>query len=440
MTQPRDTDAPPESGAGDDLSGAATTGQLQSDLEALRMNRSGDAAPVRRRRPGRGRRIALTLAVLVALVLAAAWGLAGRTRPVTVARARVGDASAAASVPVLSAAGYVVPGDKIVEIGCRVPGRVARFLVDEGDRVAAGQLLVELDPRPFRHALEQAEAVLASSRARLALARHELARGRNLERKDFLSPQELDRRMNEEQSAAAAVEGAEAAVASAKLDLEDSALRAPTPGIVLAKLKEAGEIAVPGGFAGSGDLVRLANMEDVRAEVDVNESDLARIRIGQRAEVTPDAFPEVHFPATVVRLDPQVDRQKGTLKIEAKLAESDARLLPDMSARVSFLADPESVAFQGPVVLLPTAAVRRAVDGRSYVWVVEGGRARQTFIDTAGLVGEDVRVVKGLAGGEEVVVGEPPEKDGERVTPAAEEPPLSETPSARLLVTTRWWS
>jgi len=407
-----------ESGSRDARS-AEAKGQLRSDLEALRMDRSGDAAPLRRRGPRRRRRTVLALVAVVVVALAAAWFLAGGARPVTLARVRVGDARAAASVPVLSAAGYVVPGDKIVEIGCRVPGRVARFLVDEGDRVVAGQPLVELDPRPFQHALEQAEALLASARARLALARHELARGESLVKQEYLSPQELDRRRNEERAAAAAVSGAEASVASAKLDLEDSVLRAPTPGIVLAKLKEAGEIAVPGGFAGSGDLVRLANMEDVRAEVDVNESDLARIRIGQRAEVTPDALPDAHFPATVVKLDPQVDRQKGTLKIEVKLAEPDPRLLPDMSARVSFLADSENAAPQGPVVLLPSGAVRRGVDGRTYVWVVAGGRAHQTFVETAGLVGEDVRVVKGLAGGEDVVVGDPPEKDGERVAPVA---------------------
>jgi len=399
---------------------ADADGRRRSDLEALRMDR-GDAASPPPRRGGRRRsRRGLYLAVATALLALGAWLLlAGRARPVTLARVVAGDAAAAASVPVLSAAGYIVPGDKIVEIGSRVPGRVGHFLVEEGDRVVAGQPLVELDARPYEHALARAEARLASARARLDLARQELARGRSLEKQDYLSLQALDRRENEAREATASVDEAEAALESAKLDLDDTVLRAPTAGIVLAKLKEAGEIAVPGGFAGSGDLVRLANMDDVRAEVDVNESDLARIRIGQRAEVTPDALPDERFPAAVVKLDPQVDRQKGTLQIEVKLETPDPRLLPDMSARVSFLADPEQGAKQGPVVQLPSAAVRRGVDGRTYVWLVEGGRAEKRFVETAGLVGEDVRVVKGLVGGEDVVVGDPPEKDGERVAPAA---------------------
>jgi len=400
--------------------GAEADGQRRSDLEALRMDRGAAASPPPRRRGPRRRRRRLLLAAAAVVLALGAWLLfVGRARPVSLARVVAGDAAAAASVPVLSAAGYIVPGDKIVEIGSRVPGRVGHFLVEEGDRVVAGQPLVELDARPYAHALAQAEARRASAHARLELARHELARGRSLEQQDYLSPQELDRRENEARAATAGLAEAEAAVAGAKLDLEDTVVRAPTAGIVLAKLKEAGEIAVPGGFAGSGDLVRLANMDDVRAEVDVNESDLARIRIGQRAEVTPDALPDERFPASVVKLDPQVDRQKGTLQIEVKLEAPDPRLLPDMSARVSFLADPEARAERGPVTQLPSEAVRRGVDGRTYVWLVEGGRARKRFVETAGLVGEDVRVVKGLVGGEAVVVGEPPAKDGERVVPAS---------------------
>ncbi|HVP30983.1 MAG TPA: efflux RND transporter periplasmic adaptor subunit [Myxococcota bacterium] len=393
-------------------------GQLRSDLEALRMDRAEQASPPPRRgRARRSRRPVWIAAGALALGIAVWLLLGGRARPVTLARVSAGDPAAAADVPVLSAAGYIVPADKIVEIGSRVPGRVARFLVEEGDRVTAGQALVELDARPYQHALDEAEARLAGARARVALARQELSRGRNLKEREYLSPEELDKRTNEEQGASAALAEAEAAVERAKLDLDDTVLRAPTAGIVLAKLKDAGEIAVPGGFAGSGDLVRLANMQDVRAEVDVNESDLGRIRMGQRAEVTPDAFPDLRLAAAVVKLDPQVDRQKGTLKIEVKLAAPDPRLLPDMSARVSFLGDATASGQTGPVVQLPSAAVRRGVDGRTYVWTVADGRAHKVFVRTAGLVGEDVRVVDGLTGGEEVVVGDPPEDDGERVAP-----------------------
>ncbi|HBZ70503.1 MAG TPA: hypothetical protein DEP35_12540 [Deltaproteobacteria bacterium] len=211
----------------------------------------------------------------------------------------------------------------------------------------------------------------------------------------------------------------EAALEQAEVNLEYTILRAPTDGVVLAKLKEAGEIAVPGGFAGSGDLVRLANLHDLRAEVDVNESDLSLVHLRQRAQVTPDADPNAHYAAEVVKLYPQVDRQKGTLKVEVRVLEPDGRLLPDMSARVAFLPDlPAAGSANRKAILVPATALRRDNDGRSYVWVVQGGRARRCEVETAGMVGDRVRITQGLAGEEKLVVGAPPAREGARVSVA----------------------
>ena len=83
--------------------------------------------------------------------------------------------------------------------------------------------------------------------------------------------------------------------------VDDRCVRAEPFPAVLAKLKEVGEIAVPGGFAGSGDLIRMANLEDLRGQVDITESELAKVRMNQRAEVTPDAYPDHKYPAHVVK-------------------------------------------------------------------------------------------------------------------------------------------
>jgi RND family efflux transporter MFP subunit len=185
--------------------------------------------------------------------------------------------------------------------------------------------------------------------------------------------------------------------------------------VVLAKLKEVGEIAVPGGFSGSGDLIRLANLTDMRAEVDVNEADLNRVHLGQPAQVTPDAYPDAHYAAEVVKLYPQVDRQKGTLKIEVHVIEPDAKLLPDMSARVTFLQPADPAAAAEPAVLIPAAAIQRDAQGNSYVWVVTDGRVRQQRVESAGGVGDKVRIRNGLQGGEALVVSGTPTRDGQRV-------------------------
>jgi RND family efflux transporter MFP subunit len=389
--------------------------RLRADLESLRMNRETEAAPTRRKAPRRRRWPWLVLALLVVAGVVAQ--RMSRAQPVRTVRAVASAEAANQPVPVLSGAGYLVPGDKVVAVGARVPGRVARYLVDEGDHVKQGQALVELDDREYRAAVDRNRARLASARARAELARLELGRGRELRARDSVSMRELDVRTNELALAVAGVDEAEAALREADLNLEHTVLRAPSDAVVLAKLKEAGEIAVPGGFSGSGDLVRLANMTEVRAEVDINESDLPRIRMKQRAEVTPDALPDVRYAAEVVKLYPQVDRQKGTLKVEVRLDQPDVRLLPDMSARVSFLGDAPAPGSQGPQVLLPADAVHRGTDGRSYVFVVTDGVAKQVFVEQSGLMGDSVRISSGLKGEETVVVGEPPARDGQRVQP-----------------------
>lgn len=358
--------------------------------------------------------IAIALAVAAG---AAAFLLSGRPVRVTVATAaRVAPGDAIA--PLLSGSGYIVTGDRYVSIGVRVPGRIERYFVEEGQTVKQGDALVALDDRDYRAAVARTEAALALARANRDLADNELRRGEALRRTGVISTQEHDVLRNKAEVARAAIAQVEAELNQARVNLDYTTLRAPTDGVVLAKLKEVGEIAVPGGFSGSGDLIRIANLSDIRAEVDVNESDLGRVRMGGRADVTPDAYPDARYAARVVKLYPQVDRQKGTLKVEVKLLEPDGRLLPDMSARVSFLPEtaPEG-AREEPAVLVPSSAVRREGD-ESFVWTVRDGRAVRTPIAVAGDVGDRVRVGRGLAGGETVIVGDVALRHGQRVDAA----------------------
>lgn len=387
--------------------------KLRADLAALRMDR--EAAPPAAATLTRGR-LPWKWAIAVLVILVGVVWVSRRAAPVNVAPAAVTDAAALADTPVLSGSGYIVPGDRVVSIGTRVPGRVERFLVDDGSIVKAGDALVQLDDREYQSTLARTRAQLEVARANAKLARSELARGTELAEQRYLAPDELDLRRNKVEVSAATVKELEAAVAQAEVNLEYTVLRAPTDGVVLAKLKEAGEIAVPGGFSGSGDLVRLANLADLRAELDVNESDLAQIHLGQRALVTPDADPTVRYAAQVVKLYPQIDRQKGTLKVEVRILQPDGKLLPDMSARVSFLPDaPPPGAAPERAVLVPSAALRRESDGRTYVYTVEDGHARRHDVEVSGVVGDRVRIARGLEGGEALVVGTPPPSDGARV-------------------------
>ena len=177
----------------------------------------------------------------------------------------------------------------------------------------------------------------------------------------------------------------------ARVSLEYTTLRAPRRGVILAKLKEVGEIAVPGGFSGSGDLIRMANLDDLRGQVDVTESELAKVRLGQRAEVVPDAYPDRRYAAHVVKLYPQVDRQKGTLRVEVQIEQPDDFLWPDMSARITFvepLAPTPAAARASSSPAAPSAATRDA----PFAWAVVDGRVRRTPLTLGRDFGDQVQV------------------------------------------------
>ncbi len=394
---------------------------LRDELHSLRIDRKAVA------RGGPPRWVWLSAAALL-VVLGGyfVWrATLGRTPVVHVAFAARSAPGAAGAGPVLTGSGYVVTGEKYISIGVRVPGRVDAYLVDESERVSKGQALVQLDRRDYDAAMVQANAGLELARATLELKGVEVERLRALRSQDVASQSQLDVKESELRVAAAQVRQAEAAISQARVNLDYTTLRAPSDGVILAKLKEVGEMAVPGGFAGSGDLIRMANLADMRAEVDVNEMDLAKVRLGQAAEVVPDAFPERKYAATVVKLYPQVNRQKGTLKVEVGIPEADEWLRPDTSVRIIFQGDaaPAAADSASALVTAPRAALRSEA-GASFVWVVTEQHLRRQAVTLGRELGDRVVVETGLLGGEALVIGDPGAAlaDGQRVEIAAGAP------------------
>jgi RND family efflux transporter MFP subunit len=375
---------------------------LREELQSLRIDRSEA-----RGRRGRRRWLWAVGVVLLGVGALLAWRLAvGRTARVEVAYAERAEPGAARSGPVLTGSGYVVTGEKYISIGVRVPGRIDAYLVDESERVRAGQALVQLDRRDYAAALRRAEASLDLARATLSLKKIEAERLRVLREREVVAQSQLDVKESELRVAAARVREAEAELAQARVNLDYTTLRAPTDGVILAKLKEVGEMAVPGGFAGSGDLVRMANLEDMRAEVDVNEMDLAKVRLDQPVEVVPDAFPDRKYAARVVKLYPQVNRQKGTLKVEVAIPDADEWLRPDTSVRITFLdAVTAGDGAGGEALVTAPRAALRSEAGAPYVWVVTEGRLRRQPVTLGRELGAHVVVETGLLGGEALVTG-----------------------------------
>ncbi len=383
--------------------------ELRRNLQALRLERG--TPPPRRRRVGRNALVAGAV-VLALLVLARLRG--GGAVPVEVANVTVLDAGAEGTrVAVLSGAGYVVSADRYISIGVRVAGRIERYLVEEGDHVTEGDALVQIDPRDYAAAVQHAEAVLAESKANLVLAQQQLRRMEALAARGVVSKNELDVQRAAANAGDATVARSQADLDQARVSLEYTTLRAPRSGVILAKLKEVGEIAVPGGFSGSGDLIRMANLTDLRGQVDITEGELAKVTMGQQAVVAPDAYPDRRYGAHVVKLYPQVDKQKGTLRVEVQIEQPDDHLWPDMSARITFFA-PVQTASGTHAILVPRAAVRE--DGAERIaWVVRDGRVQRTVLSLGSDFGDQLQVTAGLAPGDTVVVGATSLRDGQPV-------------------------
>jgi RND family efflux transporter MFP subunit len=179
-------------------------------------------------------------------------------------------------------------------------------------------------------------------------------------------------------------------------------------------------MVAPGGFTSqqsTGAIVRIANLESLEVEADVNESTIARLEIGQPAVVKVDAVPDRPYRGALRQIVPTGDRQRGTVQVKVTIEDRDARLVPDMSCAVTFL-EPGTTAADlaaAPTVLVPRTAVLE-LEGRSAVFVVEQNRLRRVEVTLGAFDQDQVAVVSGLAGGETLVEGDlQRRRDGERV-------------------------
>jgi HlyD family secretion protein len=392
-------------------------------LEGLRIDRSGMED-----RQGPGWKLWLSIAVVLLAVAAGAWAWLRLPSAVEVrtATARAVSSGAAAGA-VLDASGYVT-ARRQATVSSKVTGKVTEILVEEGMAVREGQVLARLDDVTARKQLALSEAQAASSQralqeieVRLREARLNQRRMRDLREKGITTQAQSDTADAEVDSLAARLEvqrqDAEVArrqVALYRQSLEDAVIRAPFSGVAISKDAQPGEMISPvsagGGFTRTG-ICTLVDMSSLEVEVDVNEAYINRVRDGQRAVAVLDAYPEWQIPARVITTVPAADRQKATVKVRLAFDQLDRRILPDMGVKVSFLSEEKagqahSGADTKPRVLIPRAAVRKG-RGSEHVFIVQGEQVERRAIRTAPASGEDVAVVSGLSGGEQVVVEGP---------------------------------
>ena len=443
---------------------------LNERLRSLKIDRApASPPPVRNRAP---RTVLLALSLLVALAIFAYFYFFSAAKTITAAPVKVETGASSSAGAVLSASGYVVAHHKIA-VGAKVMGRVAWIGVEKGDRVQAGQVLVRLEDQEFRAQVNQARANLAAVQARLDQLRAgsrpqeklkdravvaqadaslknaeaEYDRAARLYPAGIISKAELDRAVGQRDAARAALEAArqsstmtdigpraeeisaaaaqvkqtQAVLDYANTQLAATEIKAPVSGTVLERIVERGEMVSPSAVGESGaktSVVSLADLNDLQIELDISQQDFARLKMGQRAEIIPEAFPDLKYSGFIAEIAPEANRAKATVQVKVKVENPDEQLRPEMNARVNFLTEAAATVESGKSaarILVPKAAVVHR-DGADFVFIVKGTRVEQRVIRLGEAAGDFYHVIDGLSGGESAAVtGVEKLRDGDRV-------------------------
>ena len=376
------------------------------ELESLRIARSAEPKKPSRIIP------VLVMLVILAVVGVAGWAVYQRTlgRPPEVQTATVILKQAGQAGTVLTGSGYIVTQHKYIVIGTKILGQIVAEPIEEGQHVKVGDLLARIDDRDYQAQLRQANADRDLAVANVNLKGARAARIRELHKEGVQSKDALDDAENQLSVAEAELNKAVGAIDFAKFNVSQTVIKSPINGVVLQKYRELGDTITafgqsPGG-GGATDIAQLADLSDMRCEVDINESDIAKVTMGTPATVIPDAYPDNPFPARVVKIYPEADRQKGTVKVEVKILQPDLKIIkPEMSAKVTF----QSITTQkvaAPMVLVPKKAIVTEGNANS-VWVVRGDLAHSIAIVLGREFQDGVEVRSGLSGGETVIVVPP---------------------------------
>lgn len=312
--------------------------------------------------------IAIGVPLLAAIVVANIMRASGARTEVQAA-----DVKRAPIASTVRAPGRVQP-ETMVKMSANVPGEVVRLAVKEGDRVRKGQFLLQLDDTQYRAQVREAKAALESARSNLRLAEAAFAQtDASLKRKEALfaqnlvSPEELEAARTQRNSDRARVDGsteevqrAEATLQSSEDTLRKTRYSSPIDGTVTQLNIEEGEIAVVGTMNNPGTVIlTVANMNGMKVESDVDETDVTAVRLGQTASVKIDAFPDTTFTGAVVEIanspkieDQGTQEQQTNFEVDVRIDAPPATLRPGMTADVEV-----KTASKDSVICVPIQAV-----------------------------------------------------------------------------------
>ena len=401
-------------------------------LKELRIDRK---APPPAPKSRRGLWIAMAAVLVLALLAIAGWFLFGRDKAIevrTAPTAAIGAGTASASV--LDASGYVV-ARRMATVSAKITGKVKEVMIEEGQRVEEGQILATLDPIDanaerslYAAQLGAAQSQATGAQAQLVEAEASAKRLSTLVAQQLVSKAQYDQAVAQRDSLRAQLVTAQrnARVATDRLAIADNGVdntvvRAPFAGVVIAKAAQPGEIISPlsagGGFTRTG-IGTIVDMDSLEVEVEVGEQFIGRVQPKMPIEATLNAYQDWKIPGEVIAIIPTADRSKATVKVRVALNTKDPRIVPDMGVKVSFLeaAKPAGAQPKNEGVRAPDAAISNR-DGKDYAFVVtEEDTVEQRELRLGREMGDDRQVLQGLSAGESVVLDPPAElKEGMKV-------------------------
>jgi HlyD family secretion protein len=306
---------------------------------------------------------------------------------------------------VLTASGYVVARRKAA-VASKGTGTLVYLAVEEGDRVKKGQVIARLDDSDVMASLQRARENLRVAEADLYEAKKNLERMRTLVKQEMIAQAEYDIAEARYKRVVSTIDAAKFGVREAEVAVANTRIVAPFDGTVLKKNADVGEIVAPlaGAASSKAAVVTIADMSSLEVDADVSEANITRISSEQNCEITLDAYPQQRYPGFVTNIVPTADRAKATVMVKIKFKQYDQRVLPEMGAKITFLAPGSSAegANIKPVLTVPAAAVATR-DGRQVVFQIKDERAVEVPVTTGKKLGSLVEITGGLKEGDKVI-------------------------------------